>query len=40
MGRRDPANGEVLVAIMNDLHDFRVARDQHWYRVPIDSAEK
>ena len=40
MVRRDPANGEVLVAIMNDRHDFRVARDQHWYRVPIDSAEK
>ena len=40
MTRRDPANGEVLVAIMNDRHDFRVARDQHWYRIPIDSAEK
>ena len=24
MVRRDPANGEVLVAIMNDRHDFRV----------------
>ncbi len=24
--------GEVLVAILNNLLDFAVARDQHWYR--------
>lgn len=40
MKRRDPATGEVLVAILNNLLDFDIARDQHWYRVPIDSAEK
>jgi very-short-patch-repair endonuclease len=31
--------GEVLVAIMNNLLDFVVARDHHWYRIPIQSAE-
>jgi hypothetical protein len=24
--------GEALVAIMNNLLDFAIARDQHWYR--------
>ncbi|MEW5986703.1 MAG: DUF559 domain-containing protein [Chloroflexota bacterium] len=32
--------GEVLVAIMNNLLDFAVARDEHWYRVPVGSMEK
>jgi very-short-patch-repair endonuclease len=32
--------GEVLVAILNNLLDFAVARDEHWYRVPVDSAHK
>jgi very-short-patch-repair endonuclease len=32
--------GEVLVVILNDLHDFALARDRHWYRIPISSAEK
>jgi very-short-patch-repair endonuclease len=31
---------EVLVAILNNPSDFEVARDKHWYRVPIDSADK
>lgn len=31
--------GEVLVAIMNNPLDMVVARDRHWYRVPISSAE-
>ena len=31
---------EVLVAIMNNPLDFAVARDQHWYRIPVSSAEK
>ena len=35
-GRR----GEVLVAIMNNLLDFAIARDEHWYRVPIRSVER
>lgn len=34
------ANDEVLVAIMNNPLDFAVARDQHWYRIPVGSAEK
>ena len=36
MGNR----GEVLVAILNNLLDFAVARDQHWYRIPVGSVRK
>ncbi len=32
--------GEVLVAILNNLLDFAVARDQHWYRIPTSSVHK
>ncbi len=32
--------GEVLVAILNNLLDLAVARDQHWYRIPVSSAHK
>lgn len=31
---------EVLVAILNDRDDFVAARDQHWYRIPVNSQEK
>jgi very-short-patch-repair endonuclease len=31
--------GEVLVAIMNNLLDMAVARDRHWYRIPVHSVE-
>ncbi len=29
----DPYN-TVLVAIINNLRDFTIARDEHWYRIP------
>ena len=32
--------GEVLVAIMNNPLDLAIARDQHWYRIPVSSVEK
>jgi very-short-patch-repair endonuclease len=32
--------GEVLVAIINNLLDFDIARNQHWYRIPVSSMEK
>jgi very-short-patch-repair endonuclease len=32
--------GEVLVAILNNLLDFAIARDQHWYRIPVSSVHK
>ena len=35
-----PERSEVLVAIMNNLLDFDIAQNQHWYRIPITSAEK
>jgi hypothetical protein len=28
----------VLVAIMNNRRDFAIARDQHWYRIPVQRA--
>jgi len=27
----------VLVAIMNNAHDFALARDKRWYRIPVSS---
>ena len=30
----------LLVAIMNDARDFELARDDHWYRIPVDNAVK
>jgi very-short-patch-repair endonuclease len=32
--------GEVLVAIMNNLLDMAIAREKHWYRIPVGSAHK
>src|SRR5687768_3703234 len=32
--------GEVLVAILTQRRDFNLVRDQHWYRIPVDSAPK
>jgi len=32
--------GEVLVAILNNEQDMSFAREYHWYRIPIESAEK
>lgn len=32
--------GEVLVAILNNLLDMSVAREQHWYRIPVSSVHK
>jgi hypothetical protein len=30
----------VLVAIMNRPRDLAIARDQHWYRIPVDRVPK
>lgn len=32
--------GEVLVAVLNNLPDFAVARYQHWYRIPVSSVHR
>jgi very-short-patch-repair endonuclease len=32
--------GQVLVAIMNNLLDFNIAEEKHWYRIPVSSARK
>lgn len=33
-------NDRVPIAIINSPKDFAIARDEHWYRVPVESAEK
>ncbi|MCB9159584.1 MAG: hypothetical protein H6644_06980 [Caldilineaceae bacterium] len=35
-----PKSEKVLVAILNNLKDYRIAQQQHWYRIPVSSAEK
>ena len=35
-----PGRGEMLVAILNNLQDFRIAKEKHWYRIPVSSAHK
>ncbi|MGB0389756.1 MAG: hypothetical protein ACPGWR_33465 [Ardenticatenaceae bacterium] len=32
--------GEVLVAIMNEPRDLAIAREQHWYRIPVRSVKR
>jgi very-short-patch-repair endonuclease len=33
-------NDDVLVAILNNLRDFAIACDAHWYRIPISSFDR
>ena len=33
-----PPSQQVLVALMNNKRDFAIARDEHWYRIPVKSA--
>ena len=40
MEYKTESRGEVLVAIMNNLLDFAIARDKHWYRIPVLSVER
>jgi len=32
--------GQVLVAIMNNLLDFNLAQEKHWYRIPVRSTRR
>ncbi len=32
--------GEALVAIVNKPQDLAIARDQHWYRIPVRSVDR
>lgn len=32
--------GEVLVAIINNKADLEIARQQRWYRIPVESVKK
>jgi len=34
------SSGEVLVAILNNLLDMAIAREQHWYRIPVSSVHR
>lgn len=31
---------QVLVAILREKRDLEIAREQHWYRIPVESVEK
>lgn len=31
---------ELLVGIINKISDFEIIRDQHWYRIPMDIADR
>jgi very-short-patch-repair endonuclease len=33
-------NPDVLVAIVNNLADFAIVREQQWYRIPVSSVSK
>lgn len=35
-----PPERRVLVALMNNRRDFAIARDEHWYRIPVKSAPR
>ncbi|MCG3139955.1 MAG: hypothetical protein HDKAJFGB_00887 [Anaerolineae bacterium] len=35
-----PKRGEVLVAIVQRALDLSYAREQHWYRIPVENVEK
>lgn len=32
--------GEILVAIVNNMRDFAIINEQHWYRIPESSVKK
>jgi very-short-patch-repair endonuclease len=36
LARTDP----FLVAILNDMRDFELAHEEHWYRIPCDKADR
>jgi hypothetical protein len=38
--QNDAVRGEVLVALLKDVSDFAILRDQGWYRIPEASAPK
>ncbi|MBN1150098.1 DUF559 domain-containing protein [candidate division WOR-3 bacterium] len=33
-------NSRVLVAILKNIEDLDIAKNLHWYRIPVESAEK
>jgi len=35
-----PEDKKVLVAVINNLKDFKIAREEHWYRIPVKTAPK
>lgn len=34
------SRGDVLVAIINNRHDWHYAADDHWYRIPVSSVKR
>ena len=37
-GELPPPNAPGLVAVMNNRTDLERAQDEHWYRIPVQSA--
>lgn len=33
--RKQKIKRDFLIALMRDKRDFRIAREQHWYRIPV-----
>jgi len=31
---------QTLIALMPNQRDFAIACEQHWYRIPLDKADK
>lgn len=40
MTGQNSSPGELLVAILNEPRDYHFARDQHWYRIPVESVAR
>ncbi|OIO90941.1 MAG: hypothetical protein AUJ92_17580 [Armatimonadetes bacterium CG2_30_59_28] len=38
--KKSKSRGEVLVAIVNDKGDFARLKEEHWYRIPTDTAPR
>ncbi len=40
MDNTETERKSVLIAIVNNKRDFAIAKEQHWYRIPLKSAPK
>jgi hypothetical protein len=38
--KEDSTPNQLLVAVLNNAHDLKIANEAHWYRIPVPSVEK